>query len=151
MFSFSYTLHEISSSEIHNRGTLRYDLDLWLRYDSNKVEDILMWTGGPATSKALELVIDRYWVFITDTNYLHVYVPDNRYAEPIFIYCNEVHSSLWFFLLSIILTTTKNCWKLIFSCKVLSSNYNKNILFIKSIISNTDINNKQNNVFRWRK
>ncbi len=24
-------------------------------------------------------------IFITDTNYLHVYVPDNRYAEPIFI------------------------------------------------------------------
>ncbi len=33
------------------------------------------------------LVIDRYWFFITDTDYLHVYVPDNRYAEPIFIYC----------------------------------------------------------------
>ncbi len=34
-----------------------------------------------------------------------------------------------------------------FSCKMLSSNYNnKNILFIKSIISNTDINNKQKNV-----
>ncbi len=28
--------------------------------------------------------------FITDTNYLHVYVPDNRYAEPIFIYCYKV-------------------------------------------------------------
>ncbi len=26
-------------------------------------------------------------IFITDTHYLHVYVPDNRYAEPIFIYC----------------------------------------------------------------
>ncbi len=39
---------------------------------------------------------DRYWVFITDTdaNYLHVYVPDNRYAEPMFIYCYKVHSSL---------------------------------------------------------
>ncbi len=34
-----------------------------------------------------------------------------------------------------------------FSCKILSSNYNNNnILFIKSIISNIDINNKQNNV-----
>ncbi len=29
------------------------------------------------------VVIDRYWFFITDTNYLYVYVPDNRYAEPI--------------------------------------------------------------------
>ncbi len=29
--------------------------------------------------------------FITDTNYLHVYVPDNRYAEPIFIYCYRTH------------------------------------------------------------
>ncbi len=25
--------------------------------------------------------------FLTDTNYLYVYVPDNWYAEPIFIYC----------------------------------------------------------------
>ncbi len=25
--------------------------------------------------------------FITDTDYLYIYVPDNRYAEPIFIYC----------------------------------------------------------------
>ncbi len=39
----------------------------------------------------------------------------------------------------------------ILSCKIESSNYNNNILFIKSIISNTDINNKQNNVFKWRK
>ncbi len=37
------------------------------------------------------VVIDRYWVFITDTDYLHVYVPDNRYAEPIFIYCYKVN------------------------------------------------------------
>ncbi len=39
------------------------------------------------------LVIDRYWFFITDndTNYLHVYVPNNRYAELIFIYCNKVN------------------------------------------------------------
>ncbi len=36
------------------------------------------------------LVIDRYRFFITDTNYLYVYVPDNRYAEPIFIYCYKV-------------------------------------------------------------
>ncbi len=25
------------------------------------------------------VVIDRYWFFITDTDYLYVYVPDNRY------------------------------------------------------------------------
>ncbi len=54
--------------------------------------------------KALALFIENEWkkgtwtlfkisdrtdidLFITDTdtNYLHVYVPDNRYAEPIFI------------------------------------------------------------------
>ncbi len=29
--------------------------------------------------------------FITDTDYLYVYVPDNRYAEPIFIYCYKVN------------------------------------------------------------
>ncbi len=41
----------------------------------------------------LLVVIDRYWFFITDTdtNYLYVYVPDNRYAEPIFIYCDKVN------------------------------------------------------------
>ncbi len=39
----------------------------------------------------LWVVIDRYLFFITDTNYLYVYVPDNRYAEPIFIYCYKVH------------------------------------------------------------
>ncbi len=35
-----------------------------------------------------EYISDRPIIdfFITDTNYLHVYVPDNRYAEPIFIY-----------------------------------------------------------------
>ncbi len=40
-----------------------------------------------------KLVIDRYWFFYndTDTDYLHVYVPDNRYAEPIFIYCYKVN------------------------------------------------------------
>ncbi len=38
-------------------------------------------------TKEFTLVIDRYWFFITDTDtyYLYVYVPDNRYAEPIFI------------------------------------------------------------------
>ncbi len=29
--------------------------------------------------------------FITDTDYLYVYVPDNQYAEPIFIYCYKVN------------------------------------------------------------
>ncbi len=38
-----------------------------------------------------KLVIDRYLVFITDNDYLHVYVPDNRYSEPIFIYCYKVN------------------------------------------------------------
>ncbi len=39
------------------------------------------------------LVIDRYWFFRTDTDtdYLYVYVPENRYAEPIFIYCYKVN------------------------------------------------------------
>ncbi len=31
------------------------------------------------------------FIFITDTDYLHVYVPDIcLYAEPIFIYCYKV-------------------------------------------------------------
>ncbi len=38
-----------------------------------------------------KLVIDRYRFFITDTNLFHVYVPDNRYAELIFIYCYRVN------------------------------------------------------------
>ncbi len=37
------------------------------------------------------LVIDRYRFFITDTDNLYVYLPDNRYAEPIFIYCYKVN------------------------------------------------------------
>ncbi len=40
-----------------------------------------------------QVVIDRYW-FFTDTNYLHVYAPDNRYAEPIFIYCYKANKKL---------------------------------------------------------
>ncbi len=28
---------------------------------------------------------------MTDTDYLYVYVPDNRYVEPIFIYCYKVN------------------------------------------------------------
>ncbi len=47
-------------------------------------------------------VIDRYWFFITDTDtyYLYVYVPDNRYAEPIFIYCYKVSEVSPFFAFS---------------------------------------------------
>ncbi len=43
--------------------------------------------------KGSYVVIDRYLFFITDTDtdYLYVYVPDNRYAEPIFIYCYKVN------------------------------------------------------------
>ncbi len=40
------------------------------------------------------LVIDRYRFFITDTDYLYVYVLDNRYAEPIFIYCYKVNRAV---------------------------------------------------------
>ncbi len=48
---------------------------------------------------SLSLVIDRYWSFISDTDYLYVYVPDNRYAEPIFIYCYKVSEVSPFFAL----------------------------------------------------
>ncbi len=34
------------------------------------------------TKSHFNVVIDRCRFVITDTNYLHVYVPDNRYAEP---------------------------------------------------------------------
>ncbi len=37
------------------------------------------------------VVINRYWFFITDTDYLYVYVPGNRYVEPIFIYSYKVN------------------------------------------------------------
>ncbi len=47
----------------------------------------------------IKVVIDRYWFFITDTDYLYVYVPDNRYAEPIFIYCYKVSEVSPFFAL----------------------------------------------------
>ncbi len=30
----------------------------------------------------VDTISDRYWFFITDTDYLYIYVPDNRYAEP---------------------------------------------------------------------
>ncbi len=48
------------------------------------------------TKLLLSVVIDRYWFFITDTNtnYLYLYVPDNWYAEPIFIYCYKVNKYL---------------------------------------------------------
>jgi len=42
-------------------------------------------------------LINRYWVFITDTDYLYVYVADNRYAEPIFIYCYKEWSPFFTF------------------------------------------------------
>ncbi len=38
-------------------------------------------------------------IFITDTDYLYVYVTDNRYAEPIFIYCYKVSEVSSFFTL----------------------------------------------------
>ncbi len=37
--------------------------------------------------------------FITDTDYLYIYVPDNWYAEPIFIYCYKVSEVSPFFTL----------------------------------------------------
>ncbi len=139
-------------------GLGRYTMPQTSRCWTSILQDVNRWTGLVWITcgwlwcfyQLFGLVIDRYWFFITDTDtdYLYVYVPDNRYAELIFIYCYKVQSEVSpFFLLSVILTTTNNGWKLTFSCKILSSNYNNNnILFIKSIISNTDINNKQNNV-----
>ncbi len=50
--------------------------------------------------RVLLLVIDRYWSFRTDTDYLYVYVPDNRYAELIFIYCYKVSEVSPFFSFS---------------------------------------------------
>ncbi len=90
--------------------------------------------------------------------------PDNRYAEPIFIYCYKVINNSEvspFFTLVFPHFSHLNNNKTVeikFSCKILSVKFNlKNILFIKSIISNTDINNKlnnvyvmSNNVFKWR-
>ncbi len=35
-------------------------------------------------------MIDQYWFFITDTDYLYIYVPDNRYSEPIFTHRGTV-------------------------------------------------------------
>ncbi len=40
---------------------------------------------------SLEWDYDIDIFFITDTDYLYVYVPDNWYAEPIFIYCYKVN------------------------------------------------------------
>ncbi len=39
-------------------------------------------------------------IFRTDTDYLYVYVPDNRYAEPIFIHCYKVSEVSPFFAFS---------------------------------------------------
>ena len=49
---------------------------------------VLNLTQHVLSLKHSPLVIDRYRFFITDTDtdYLHFYVPDNQYAEPIFIY-----------------------------------------------------------------
>ncbi len=49
----------------------------FIRWGPNTFANIVyVWIG-------LIVVIDRYWVFITDTDYLHVYVPitdiQNRY------------------------------------------------------------------------
>ncbi len=70
-----------------------------------------------------------------------------------FIYCYKEQSEALVFPSFSRLNNNKQLLKInILSCKMYSSNYNnKNILFIKSIISNTDINNKQKNVFKWRK
>ncbi len=57
-------------------------------------KDILPWESClPLCRREDKIVIDRYRFFITDTDtdYLYVYVPDNRYAEPIFIYCYKVN------------------------------------------------------------
>ncbi len=63
-------------------------------------------------------MIDRYWFLITDTDYLYVYVPDNRYAEPIFIYCYKVSEVSPFFTFSR-LHNNKQLLKInILSCKM---------------------------------
>ncbi len=82
-------------------------------------------------------------IFITD--YLYVYVPDNRYAEPIFIYCNKVSEVTPLFTFSR-LNNNKQLLKINIFMSNLIFKLQLNILFIKSIISNTDINNKQNDV-----
>ncbi len=46
----------------------------------------MLWLGRFENSDRPILIF-----FITDTDYLCVYVPDNRYAEPMFIYCYKVH------------------------------------------------------------
>ncbi len=60
--------------------------DLMLIYETWNVKNILVY---------VEISVYTILVYIdffdTDTNYLHVYVPDNRYAEPIFIYCYKVN------------------------------------------------------------
>ncbi len=51
----------------------------------------LMKEAVPMYKVPSKIVIDRYWFFRTDTDTLYVYVPDNRYAELIFIYCYKVN------------------------------------------------------------
>ncbi len=59
----------------HSRTSLYFHYDAW-----EEIGDVNVFI----------LVIDRYWFFRTDTDYVHVYVPANRYSEPIFIYCYKV-------------------------------------------------------------
>ncbi len=138
-------------------GLGRYTMPQTSRCWTSILQDINWWTGLVWITcgwlwcfyQLFGLVIDRYWFFITDTDtdYLYVYVPDNRYAEPIFIYCYKVQSKVSPFFSFSRLNNNKELLKIKIYVNILSSNYNnKNILFIKSIISNTDINNKQNNV-----
>ncbi len=67
-----------------------YDINLLLFYLIFP-QFLLLFDSVQSFSLLFKLVIDRYWFFITDTDYLYVYVPDNRYSEPIFIYCYKVN------------------------------------------------------------
>ncbi len=71
------TLWEIHSSLSHTM--------IWVKMRAH-------FSQNGASFSVLQLRI-RLLFFITDiiTNYLYVYVPDNRYAEPIFIYCYKVN------------------------------------------------------------
>ncbi len=106
------------------------------------------------------MVIDRYRFFITDTNYLHVYVSDNQYAEAIFIYWykinNWVKSILRFgFSSFVILTTTKNGWKLTFfhvKFNLQITTIKKNYLWkASSATLILTISKIMCNIFKWRK
>ncbi len=88
-------------------------------------------------------------------------MPDNRYAEPIFIYCYKVNTLLSegspYFTLVFPpfshLMKKRYLFLKSFMLNLIFILNDKNILFIKSISSNTDINSKQNkcrmtNVFK---